>query len=243
MMTDVSDRVRVEEAREQFIGILGHDLRNPLTAVMVGMDLLCGIGEPYGSVVQRISRSARRMEVIIRDVLDFARGRLSGGIPVRIGSCDIAKIGADVVNEIKQGHPSRDIAIEATGDLIGECDAARVEQVLSNLIGNAITHGADPIRVHLVDAGDEIVMMVHTRGATIPSAMIPRLFEPYSHGVRDRDARERAEGLGLGLYIVSEIVRAHGGTVAVASAEADGTTFTIRLPRCPTARARLAAKA
>jgi PAS domain S-box-containing protein len=234
MMTDVSERVRIEEAREQFIAVLGHDLRNPLSAISLGAELLAKLPAPYDVMGAQIARSARRMEIMIRDVMDFTRGRLGGGIPVVVGSCDLGGICQEVVAEMKQAHPERDIRCATEGLLRSECDTDRMEQVISNLIGNAITHGEDPILVTARDAGDDIELIVESCGAPIPEPSMARMFEPYSRGIRLMPTGEIAPGLGLGLYIVSEIVRAHGGTIAVTSGAR--TTFTVRYPRKPAPR-------
>jgi len=230
MLTDVSDRVRVELAREQFIGILGHDLRNPLTAIQMAVEVLGDLPEPYAPVVARAARSARRIAAMIRDLLDFARGRLSGGIPVVPRPCDLRVMCDAVVEEIQQAHPDRAIRFEAAGDLRGEWDPDRVEQVVSNLVGNAVTHGIGPVRVTGRDDGDEVVTTVHNEGPAIPAAAIPTLFDPFTRPAAEDDGTT-SEGLGLGLYIASEIVHAHGAAISVASQEGEGTTFTIRWPR------------
>lgn len=232
MMTDVSDRVRVELARERFIGILGHDLRNPLNAILMGVELLGDLPDRQAKVVTNIRRSVHRMEAMIHDVLDFARGRLGGGIPIAPKPCDLFQICDEVVQEMKQAYPDRVIVFEATGDLQGEWDPDRVEQVLSNLVGNAVTHGTGSIRVTARDEGDEIVTTVHNQGQAIPAAVIPTLFDPFMRVAQNGDGTQSApEGLGLGLYIVSEIVQAHRGTIFVSSVQGEGTTFTIRWPR------------
>lgn len=234
-MTDISDRIRVEEARERFIAILGHDLRSPVGAILMSVEVLLGDDLPERSTktVAGIRERARGMEAVIRDVLDFARGRLGGGIPVKRTWCDLGRICDEEVDEMTQAHPGRAIHWGGSGNLIGEWDADRVAQVLSNLIGNAVQHGTDPIRIAAEDEGDEVVLSVRNGGAAIPASMIPQLFEPFRASGKDA-----AEGLGLGLYIVSEIVRAHGGNLSARSAEGEGTTFTIRWPRhAPAARA------
>jgi len=230
MMTDISDRVRIEQAREQFIGILGHDLRNPLSAILMAVEVLGDLPMPYAAVVGRVARSAHRIEGMIRDLLDFARGRLAGGIPVAPRPCDLQALCHEVVEEMKQAHPDRAIRFEAAGDLRGEWDPDRVEQVVSNLVGNAVTHGIGSVRVTGRDDGDEVVTTVHNQGPSIPAAAIPILFEPFTRPAQEVDGA-RSQGLGLGLYIASEIVHAHGGTISVASTEGEGTTFTIRWPR------------
>jgi signal transduction histidine kinase len=229
MMTDVTARVQVDEARERFIGMLGHDLRTPLGAIIMGLELLDDLTEGQAGVVTRIGRSAQRIEAMIRDVLDFARGRLGGGIPVAVRPCDLGVICADAVAEMQQAQPARELSFEASGDLCGEWDPSRVEQVLSNLLGNAITHGTGGIRVTTRGDADEVVTTVHNHGAPIPAALIPTLFEPFTGQVVGTP-RVR-NGLGLGLYIASEIVHAHGGKISVTSQQGEGTTFVIRWPR------------
>ncbi len=231
MMTDITDSVRLEEAREQFIGVLGHDLRNPLAAIFAGLDLLKSLPSPEAEVVTRLARSADRMMVIIRDVMDFARGRLGGGIPVVLGRCDLGRTCLHVVDEIHQAHPERSLRCEIHGDLIGRWDRDRLEQALSNLIGNAIVHGADPIELDVSSNGDEITVTITNQGSPIPPAVLATLFEPFVRG--SEPARGNRQGLGLGLYIVKEIVQSHRGVVAVASSAESGTSFTIRLPRYP----------
>jgi PAS domain S-box-containing protein len=228
MMTDVTDRMLVEEARERFIAILGHDLRTPLAAIVSGYELLAGaaLEAPLARAVERIGRSATRMEAMIRDVLDFARGRFGSGIPIRRGPCRLDQIAAEEVEEMRQAFPGRDIRLETSGDLDGVCDAGRMEQLLANLIGNALQHGADPVLVAARGEADEIVLVVHNQGQPIPEVVQARLFEPFVEGTASSSG-----GLGLGLYIASEIVRAHGGSIAVTSSEGLGTRFEIRLPR------------
>ena len=239
MMSDVSDRVRVEEAREQFIGILGHDLRNPLASIVAGVEILHGLPEPFAKTVARVARSAHRIDTIIRDLLDFALGRLGGGIPVAPRPCDMRLICNDAVEEMKQAHPMRELRFEGVGDLRGEWDPDRIEQVLSNLVGNAVMHGEDPITVTSHREEDRVVTSVHNQGPPIPDALIPTLFEPFTRAEQDvQDQHGKHEGLGLGLYIASEIVRAHAGTLTVSSLAGEGTTFTFALPLSIPRRAR-----
>jgi PAS domain S-box-containing protein len=230
MLTDISDRVRVEQAREQFIGILGHDLRNPLAAILMAVELLGELPAPHAAVVARVGRSAHRIEAMVRDLLDFARGRLAGGIPIAPRSCDLLTVCSEVVEEIKQAYPDRAIRLEATGGLRGEWDPDRVEQVISNPVGNAVAHGTGPVCITARDEGDDVVTTVHNHGMAIPAALLPILFEPFTRSA-PADAGAPRKGLGLGLYIANEIVHAHGGTISVVSRDGEGTTFTIRWPR------------
>lgn len=236
MMSDISDRVRLEEARDRFIGIVGHDLRNPLAAIVAGIDALGDLSEPYTRTIVRVARSAHRIEVIIRDLLDFARGRLGGGIPVTPRASDMRRICTEVVEEIKQAHPARTVEFEGIGDLRGDWDPDRIEQVVSNLLGNAIVHGADPIVVTSRAREDEVVTTVHNQGPPIPEDVLPTLFEPFTRA--GHELQHSDEGLGLGLYIAHEIVNAHGGTLTVSSVAGKGTTFTFVLPRSVPRRAR-----
>jgi PAS domain S-box-containing protein len=241
MLTDISDRVHLEEARERFIGILGHDLRNPVAAILLSAQVLEALPAPYGRAAKLIVGSARRMEAMIRDLLDFARGRLGGGIPITPASCDLRVLCGQVVDEMKQAYPARVVSFVGLGDLRGEWDPARVQQVLSNLIGNAIKHGVDPTLVAGYEEEDDVVTTVYNPGPAIPAAAIPTLFEPFKMARGDDRESPGQEGLGLGLYIVSEIVHAHGGTIAVTSVEGSGTTFTVRWPRrAPSASRSLA---
>ncbi|MBL0215846.1 MAG: PAS domain-containing sensor histidine kinase [Myxococcales bacterium] len=225
MMTDITERVRVDEARERFIGILGHDLRSPLAAIQMGVEILADLPKTDATILERVGRSAKRMEAMIRDLLDFTRGQLGDGIPVSPRPCDLGRLATDVLAEIQQANPARVMGLRRTGDLRGQWDPDRIEQVLSNLLGNAVAHGTGPIDLAVRDSGEAVVMTVHSEGAPIPKPKLATLFEPFS-GVA-----AGSSGLGLGLFIASEIVRAHQGTLAVSSAAGEGTTFTIRWPR------------
>jgi PAS domain S-box-containing protein len=227
-MTDVSDRVRIEEARDQFIGILGHDLRSPLSAVKMAAYLLERGGSTghTAELAARISRSALRMEEMIESLLLFARARLGGGIPVKRQTCALGPLCMGQVAEAREANPGRTIECTTSGDLDGEWDPDRLAQVLSNLISNAVAHGQDPIEVTAHGEPEQVTLRVKNHGPPVPESLLPTLFEPYRGG-------ERTEGLGLGLYIVSEIVKAHHGAVTVSSAEGEGTTVTVVLPRWP----------
>jgi sigma-B regulation protein RsbU (phosphoserine phosphatase) len=215
--------------RERFVGMLGHDLRSPLSAITVGAQVLlrrADLPANAAGVVARISSSADRMGRMIRDILDFTRGRLSGGIPVQPAPADLHAICQEVVAEVQASHPDRKVVVETGGDVCGVWDRDRLAQVVSNLVSNAVTHGApdSPIRVASCAAGDEVLFEVTNRGNIIPDELKPHLFDPFRKAASP-------SGLGLGLYIVQEIVRAHHGSVAVSSTEELGTTFLVRLPR------------
>jgi signal transduction histidine kinase len=182
----------------------------------------------------RILSSADRAHRMIRDLLDFTQARLSGGIPVRAGPMDLHDIAQHVVEETRIASPDRDIQVEFKGDGRGEWDADRIAQVLTNLVSNALAYSPQgtPVRVELRDEGDAVVASVQNQGTPIAPELLPRLFEPLTRGQRQgRDKGSRS--IGLGLYIVDHIVRAHGGTVGVRSSAEEGTTFTVHLPRRP----------
>jgi two-component system sensor histidine kinase/response regulator len=223
-----ADATRAEEAsrlKDRFIGILGHDLRNPLTAITNSAHLLLrasDLPERHHNSAARILRASERMAQMIRDVLDFTRGQLGGGIPVEPTHADLAEICRRVVDETKAVHPQREIVLATRGDLSGHWDGARLEQVVSNLVGNAVHHGQGQILVEAICQEHDVVLRVRNGGPPIPPEELPILFEPFNKG---QSGGRRTEGLGLGLYIVKEIVRAHGGTVQVQSSASEGTTF------------------
>jgi PAS domain S-box-containing protein len=221
---------------ELFAGVLAHDLRNPLGAIMTAAQLLLmrqeGEGDRSAKPLSRILSSGQRMSRMIDQLLDFTRARAGGGIEIQPRDTSLAELCAQAVGELELVFPSRTIECEAAGDLAGVWDPDRVLQIISNLVANAGQHapaGSD-ISVKLDGRGaDAVTLEVHNEGA-IPESLLPSLFDPF-RGTRQR--RGHSQGLGLGLFIVKELVRAHGGTVDVASSAAHGTTFTIRLPRRP----------
>jgi signal transduction histidine kinase len=220
------------ELREHFIAVLGHDLRNPLAAVEAGARILSRmeLDPKAANVVARMQESCRRMGGLIGDLLDFARGRLGGGLPLSAAlHADVAERLELVVTELRAVHPDR--LIQARLDIAEPvfCDAARLAQLLSNLLANALTHGAadGPVRVDAEAADGELRLRVANGGRPIEPARRARLFHPFARG----EGRQ-PEGLGLGLYIASEIARAHGGRLEVESGEEE-TVFTLVMPLRP----------
>jgi signal transduction histidine kinase len=230
----LADERRTAELREQFIAVLGHDLRNPLSSVIAGSDFLLSLdpSPTQRTILERIHLSGRRMTRLIDDVLDFARGRLGGGMqvfPMEVE--DVGWVVRHVVAEVASAHPGRDLRVEADVPGAARFDRTRVAQMLSNLVANAVEHSppAEPVGV-AVDAADGLIRFaVTSRGEPIPPEVMPRLFQPYFRG---NGAGPRT-GLGLGLYIAAEIARAHGGAIHVASSAEAGTTFTAVIPRLP----------
>lgn len=218
------------ELREQFIAVLGHDLRNPLFAISAGAEMLLRKHpDPAIEVrVRNILGSAQRATRLVDDVLDFARGRLGKGIPVNIQPCaDLTEAVQQVVTEIRNVHPQRTIHA-SIGDLQGlPCDRARIAQLLSNLLANAVAHGdpAGDIEVIAQVEHGALMLAVKNQGH-IPEAVLPHLFQPYSRP----SASTPQAGLGLGLYIASQIAQSHGGHLHVASTAQSGTLFTFSLP-------------
>jgi signal transduction histidine kinase len=219
------------ELREQFIAILGHDLRNPLQAVYsAGALLEKKVTDPaLKGVAARIKVSVKRMSSLISDVLDFARGRLGEGLGVRVADVEDIDAGLNaVVREFQDAQPERQILANISVTRKVRCDLGRVQQVASNLIGNALKHGAPegPIKVSAQAEESELVLSVWNAGEPIPPENIDKICEPFWR----HSSTGNREGLGLGLYICSQIVRAHGGTLSVTSSQESGTSFTARLP-------------
>jgi signal transduction histidine kinase len=219
------------ELREQFIAILGHELRNPLQAVHAAGALLeKRLTDPaLQGVAGRIRVNVKRMSSLINDILDFARGRLGEGMGVQIKDVDDMDAGLNaVVREFQDGQPERQILANISVTRKVRCDLGRVQQVASNLIGNALKHGAPqgPVKVSARAEDSEFVLDVWNTGEPIAPDSIDKICEPFW---RPSTTGNR-EGLGLGLYICSQIVRAHGGTLSVTSNEKSGTHFTARLP-------------
>lgn len=218
-----------DRLRDRFIGILGHDLRTPLNAIAMASSVLLGDpDEAKKKLGQTIARSSDRMTRMVRDVIDFARGNLGEGIPVALVECDLGDICEDAIAELRIAHPGRKISVEVEGDLLGYFDLDRVMQAMSNVIGNAIQHGEDPIEVSVREASDRqsITTRVRNRGRAIPEEERGRLFDPYQRGTGP------AAGLGLGLYIVQQIALAHGARCEVSS-DTQTTTVSIVWPRVP----------
>ncbi|MGI3901442.1 MAG: PAS domain-containing sensor histidine kinase [Janthinobacterium lividum] len=218
------------QLREQFIAVLGHDLRNPLASIKSGANLLAKeVATERGTrILGLMQGSVDRMSALIDDVLDFARGRLGGGIPLsRRSDVSLVPVLEQIVAELRVGEQDREIV--ADFDLPGriDCDPTRIGQLVSNLVGNAITHGSrdEPVRIHAAVFCEEMELRVENGGKPIPPEVMGRLFQPFFRG----EARASRQGLGLGLHIAFEIAKAHGGTLTVDSEEAE-TRFTFRMP-------------
>jgi len=226
-----------DDFRDQLMGILGHDLRNPLSAITALAQVTMQRDDLPGEVRERLAqmdRAAKRSLAMIESLLDFSESRLKGALPIRPMTARLADIAARVIEELSIANPRRIILLELRGREPFELDPVRIEQVLSNLVGNALVHGAadTPIEVFVDVREHEALLAVTNRGPVIPPERARSLFQPFTQGGAAHDsAGDRPRGLGLGLYIVRQIVTAHGGTVTVDSSAAVGTTFVVRLPR------------
>jgi hypothetical protein len=225
------DARATSELREQFIAILGHDLRNPLQAAYASSDMLQRrLTDPDLLVfASRIKTNVSRMSALIDDVLDFARGRLGGGIGVELTEVQNINAGlTTVVQELQDAQPECKILSSIGVDRSVRCDLGRLQQVASNLLANALTHGRPhtPVKFTAHSDDKDLILQVWNAGDPIPSESLNKIFEPFwRHSVSGT-----RNGLGLGLHICSQIVRAHKGHISVTSTAADGTLFTARLP-------------
>ena len=228
---ELLDERAAGELREQFIAILGHDLRNPLHAVYASSDMLerVLIDPALVTVATRIKSNARRMSGLIDDILDFARGRLGGGISVEL--TETANLNAGlltVVQELQDGQPDCQIIADIDVSCSVRCDLGRLQQIASNLLANALTHGLplSPVKISARADANDFVLEVWNAGEPIPAESLDKIFEPFwRHSVS-----ASRNGLGLGLHICSQIVRAHHGRISVTSTREGGTQFTARLP-------------
>lgn len=235
-------RAQLEETlrlNELFVAAVSHDLRNPLSAIGMGVEYLAlpGASERAPQTLMRLKSSVKRMGAIIDELHDLARARLGGGIPLEKANADVSTAMSRALAEQQAINQERQFEVIKSGDLSGRFDEKQLERVFSNLIGNAARYGdaKSPVEVKLDGEGDDIEVTVHNSGA-IPRDLLPVLFDPF----RSRLERRRAtDGLGLGLYIVRQIVIAHGGEIEVLSNETEGTTFRFRLPRSEPSEARL----
>jgi PAS domain S-box-containing protein len=237
--TDISQHIREEkelrdalEYRDRMLGVLSHDLRNPLGVITTSASLLQlgTLDAQQKRAVARVVSNANRIERMVHDLLDYTRSRLERGLPIAPREGDLRLVCQQVVENMQVLHPDRSIVLTVKGSSRGTFDPDRALQVVSNLLGNALHYSppGTPVTtsLHVDDAG--LWLCVHNQGAPIPEAVMPRLFEAFERGVADESGR--SAGLGLGLYIVRQIVEAHGGRVEVESTQAAGTTFKVLWP-------------
>jgi PAS domain S-box-containing protein len=248
LIEDITVRRRFEEERrrqaefeQQLIGIVSHDLRNPLNAILLSSRLLTRRESLSAHSIKgmvRIQNAAERATRMVNDLLDFTQSRLGGGIRIQPCAADLHAVTRAVLEEIEAAYPDRAVLATSDGDGAGEWDADRLAQVVQNLVTNALGYSpaGSAVRVTTRGEGDRVSLSVRNAGEPIPAPMLQRIFEPLQRGASEIDRTGRS--IGLGLYIVKELVDAHAGTLGVESTEAAGTTFTVTLPRvAPTASA------
>ena len=230
---------KVGRDRDLFLAVLGHDLRNPLSTIKMGSALLLRssaiTARDHNSAVT-ISRSADRMGQMVHDLLDFTRTRLGARLPISVERCDLRTICDRIAEEMRTAHPDRSISVACDGDCTGQWDPSRIEQLISNLVGNAVQHGYRGTAVAIILDGNQtetVTVGVLNHGPAVPEWQRRSIFDPLTRGV-DPEAQADADhrtSLGLGLYIAREIASAHGGTIDLTSSEIAGTTFRVVLPR------------
>ncbi|KIP91452.1 sensor histidine kinase [Pseudomonas sp. HN2] len=226
----------VEASRNVFLGILGHDLRTPLGAILLGADRLrrTESTDPHtGKVARQIYASVQRATQIVGDLLDLTRCQMGPGIPVKKAPIDLSPLCERVIEEIRAFHPQANVVFDAKEPVMGAFDGARMEQVFSNIISNAVTHGDNqfPVTVELQALEEGAVFTVHNGGEPIPEDVLPFIFNPMGRfSQRSVVDHGPVAGLGLGLFIASEIVASHAGSIEVSSDLPGGTVFRVKLP-------------
>lgn len=231
-----AERVLEQQAafERQLIGIVSHDLRTPLSVVTMASELLAIAPELSAAshkLVARNHHAADRATAMIRDLLDFTQARIGGGLRIEREDHDVEQLTRSVIDELDAAHPGRTIAFRSTPPSRAKVDGGRFAQIVQNLVSNALKYSppGSPVAVVLDGGALNLVLTVHNEGIPIPGEQLPVLFEPFERGVLQSDSASRS--VGLGLYIVKQIVEGHGGTIAVSSTASAGTTFRVSLPR------------
>jgi len=223
---------REAKYRDRFLAMLGHDLRNPLNSISLSATSLAetpGLSEKQLETVSRIQSGVRRLDHMVRDILDFARGRLGSTMPITLVRTNLGTLIREIADEVQSANPGFSIILDATGDLHGDWDPERLKQAVSNLLINAIQHGkGKSVGVSVKNDTNLVSVEVHNEGPPIPKELLGIIFDPL---VQSGSSDQKRTGLGLGLFIAREIVSAHKGTLEVNSSRDTGTTFLMRLPR------------
>jgi signal transduction histidine kinase len=226
----------LDRSKDMFVAILGHDLRSPLGAVSMASQFMLDtneLTEPHLTLTTRIARSAERMNRMVGDLLDFTRSRLGGSLPIVRAPMDLGRETTLAVEEVRIANPDALIELDVSGDVQGEWDCNRMGQVLANLLGNAVQHGTARTQITVSLRGDakQVALRVHNRSPVIDPKNLPGIFSPFKRLGKGDAPAGTTSSLGLGLYIAERIVTAHGGTISVQSTDAEGTSFTVELPR------------
>jgi signal transduction histidine kinase len=227
---------KVNYSKDLVLGILSHELRTPLNVISMSAQLLLNIESPterQTMLASQIGESTSRISQIIDNLLDVTRARFGSGLPINRTTMDMGFVSQQLVDELRAAHPTRIIDLDVSGDTKGEWDKARVGQVFSNLIGNAIQYSfkGSPINVTVKGAAEEVVLSVHNQGVPIPPEKIGTIFDSLARAAIDEGDHPESVNLGLGLFITKDILVSHGGTIDVRSSEDNGTTFTAKFPR------------
>ena len=231
----------MRDSQNVFLSILGHDVRNPLGAISMGTQMIMqdpALPQRHLKVAAQVLRSTERVADIVSDLLDYSTSHLGGGIPVILAEYDLSAEARSVVQEMHLFHPNRLFNADIEDKLTVHWDRARVSQALSNLMANAIQHGASvsPIWISIAAQQDDVVIVIQNEGEVITQEILRAMFDPgKSFVIKSSSERSLSQTthLGLGLYIAHEIVSAHGGAILVTSTEREGTTFKIQMPKNP----------
>jgi signal transduction histidine kinase len=236
LMVDVGERRSLDILRDQVLGVVAHDLRNPMSAMRMTLAMLGKKTElPMErrlALTERLTGTLGRMEALVNTLAEFARA--DGGIDVRLQLApgNLGLLYDRLQPDLDVIYPGRKVEVQRLGDLEGEWDAARIERVLAHLVGNALKHGADDAPVTLAldgTAAEHLRITVRNQGPPIPADLLPQVYQPFTTGSIDKNGRRR--GIGLGLFVVRHLVEAHGGTVQLTSTAEAGTQVTVNLPR------------
>ena len=225
---------QVDRARNLMLGMIGHDLRNPLQTIqMTAMHLAAlNAGDEVSAAASRLMKSGARMKALLNDLIDFNRTRLGLGVPIEPTNVDVAALFADELVLLRAAYPLRRLELEVAGDTRGFWDGPRLSQLLNNLVVNAIKYGATdaPVRVRVTGTESELCFEVSNAGPAIDRSTLDQMFDPLRRGEEHQNRHEGDGSLGLGLYIAREIAKAHGGQIDARSANTE-TVFGVRLPR------------
>lgn len=228
---------RVDQSRRMFLAILSHDLRNPLNSISLSAQVASAQQELNADSCEALSQieiSVQAISRLVQDLLDFAATGLGARMPLSMGLVSLEMLAREVLAELRAGHPTRTLHLEISGDLTCTCDGPRLRQVFSNLLSNALQHGSEdgPVELSIVGDENEIVFEVQNDGPPIAAHLLPIIFDPLVRDVSMDISRPRRPGsIGLGLYIVHEIVTSHGGTIKATSSADTGTIFRASIPR------------
>jgi signal transduction histidine kinase len=232
-----TERKRLQDVEQLLVGVVSHDLRGPLQTIALSFEALerSAAGETERRLIQRGRRAVARATALVHDLLDATRARLAGVLPIETDHVDIGRIALQVVEDHRENHPDRTIHVDLAGASETLADGKRIAQMVGNLLGNALQHSppATPVGVSVKSADSDYEIAVHNEGV-IPPNLLQRIFEPLERS--QSAAGSGSHSVGLGLFIVSEIVKAHGGRVTVESELGAGTTFRVRIPIGPSER-------